>query len=169
MLTIRAIDIDTTRTVWSYRLEQHKTAHHGSDREIYFGPQAQAALSPFMVARPVDEPLFSPIEAERERHLKANNHRREDQQPNQRKTDRLVGSCYTTNSYRRAIHRACDLAKVPRWSSHRLRHSAATRLRDEVGIDITQTILGHKLGSTITELYAEANTERAREVMERVG
>jgi hypothetical protein len=32
-----------------------------------------------------------------------------------------------------------------------------------------QTILGHRIGSAITEIYAEANVRKAREVMGRVG
>ena len=33
----------------------------------------------------------------------------------------------------------------------------------------TQTILGHQLGSAVTEIYAEANIERAKAAIEEVG
>ncbi len=45
----------------------------------------------------------------------------------------------------------------------------AWKLRREYGIDVAQTILGHRLGSSVTEVYAEANQRRAREVVSKVG
>jgi integrase len=56
-----------------------------------------------------------------------------------------------------------------RWHPHQLRHNAATRLRHEFGIDIAQTILGHRLGSAVTEIYAAANVKRAREAIRETG
>jgi integrase len=58
---------------------------------------------------------------------------------------------------------------VPRWNPYRLRHNAATNLRREYGIDVARIILGHKLGSKITEVYAEADVALARKVMGEVG
>ena len=72
-------------------------------------------------------------------------------------------------SYRRAIHRACESVNVPSWKPNQLRHNAATRIRREYGIEMAQTVLGHRLGSSVTEVYAEANVKRAREVIARVG
>ena len=71
--------------------------------------------------------------------------------------------------YRRAIARACKTASVPAWSPHRLRHNAATFLRREFGIEVAQTVLGHRLGSAITEVYAEVHVARAIEVTMQVG
>jgi integrase len=51
------------------------------------------------------------------------------------------------------------------WSPNRLRHNAGTDLRKQSGIEVAQAVLGHRLGSTVTEIYAEANAERAVEVM----
>ena len=147
---------------------EHKTEHHGHARTIYLGPRAQLVLRPFL--RPeLAAFLFSPREAERERHDGANGHRREGQPETPRTTGRRVGDHYTTESYRRAIARGCEVAGVTAWSPNQLRHNAATRLRREYGIDIAQTILGHRLGSSVTEVYAEANTRRAREVVAKVG
>ena len=55
------------------------------------------------------------------------------------------------------------------WSPLRLRHNAATHLRREYGIDLAQAILGHRLGSAITEVYAEANQEKAIAVIAQIG
>jgi hypothetical protein len=59
--------------------------------------------------------------------------------------------------------------KAHHFNPHRLRHSCATRLRRDHGIDLAQTILGHRLGSAVTEVYAEANVERARQIVAAVG
>ena len=75
---------------------------------------------------------------------------------------------YGVASYRRAIHRACDLAKIERWSPNRLRHTAATRLRREMGIDVAGALLGHSDADTTT-IYAERDLELARNAMEKLG
>jgi integrase len=55
-----------------------------------------------------------------------------------------------------------------RWHPHQLRHTAATKLRKEFGLDIARVILGHR-SPQITELYAELDVERAADVMARIG
>jgi integrase len=55
-----------------------------------------------------------------------------------------------------------------RWHPHRLRHTAATKLRREFGLDVARVVLGHR-SPQITELYAELDIGRAAEVMERLG
>lgn len=48
-----------------------------------------------------------------------------------------------------------------RWTLNQLRHSAAPHLRHEFGLDVAQTVLGHQIGSTITE-YTPRRTSRRR-------
>ena len=55
-----------------------------------------------------------------------------------------------------------------RWYPHQLRHTAATRLRKEYGLEAAQVILGHKT-LTVTQVYAEKNVEAARKIMAQVG
>jgi integrase len=59
--------------------------------------------------------------------------------------------------------------KERRWSPNQLRHARATDLRRRYGIDTAQTILGHRLGSHITEVYAEGAIADAIEIMSRIG
>jgi integrase len=54
------------------------------------------------------------------------------------------------------------------WHPHQLRHTAATKIRREFGLDVARAILGHR-SPQITELYAELDIGRAAEVMERLG
>lgn len=67
LVVLRGIDLKTGNKIWTAEPEQHKTAHHGHSKRIYFGPQACAVLKPFLQGRSLDAFLFSPAEAEAER------------------------------------------------------------------------------------------------------
>jgi site-specific recombinase XerD len=58
--------------------------------------------------------------------------------------------------------------KAHSWHPHQLRHSAATNLRRDFGLEPAQVILGHKTLS-VTQVYAEKNVEAAMRVMAEVG
>lgn len=75
---------------------------------------------------------------------------------------------YTTASYRRAIYRACLRGDIPVWKPNQLRHTAATAIREEFGLEHAQVALGHSRAST-TEIYAVANQEKAIEVAKKIG
>jgi len=198
LFPIRAMDIDRSQhevdRVWLYRPAKHKTEHHGIDRVILFGPQAQSVLAPFLNDRAADEPLFSPREAVRElRRRKAKGSRRPGQLPNTKTTERTVGKTYDRNSYCRAIQRATERAfplpehmrnvkgdtpsqqkqkradaitwrKSHQWHPHQLRHNHATMIRRQAGIEIAQIALGHQKPDT-TLIYAERDLGRLVEVV----
>lgn len=44
--------LDWTGPVWLARLTDHKTVHHGEERVLVFGPQAQAILLNYLTAKP---------------------------------------------------------------------------------------------------------------------
>jgi len=201
LVKLRATDLDTSGPVWTHKPEDHKTAHHGKERVLYFGPRAQRVLRAFMTPdRPLDQPLFSPREANAElKRRGAKGGRRENQKSSPRQANgkwlnqhgegeleghRVIRNHYTTDTYRRAIQRACDKAFPPppglskekrdqwrkdhRWGPHRLRHNAATFLRREYGIEAASIILGHS-SLAITQTYAEQNHQKAIDVMRSVG
>jgi integrase len=89
-------------------------------------------------------------------------------QPSQVCRKKLPGSCYTVATYRRAVARACEIAGVPRWHPHQLRHNAATSLRKQQGIELARIILGHSSAFT-TEIYAEQDRAAAVEVIAKIG
>lgn len=162
---LRPMDIDRRDpAVWTATLEKHKMAYRGRERVLYFGPQAQEILRPFLL-RDADRPLFSPKEAERERHVasRTGKGRRPDQVPNPKKTDRVVRDSYDRRTYNRAIERACRKAGIPVFSSHQLRHACATKLRHAMGLEAAQVVLGHA-HADVTQIYAEANHARARDI-----
>jgi integrase len=187
--TIRGCDLDRSRAVWFYRPADHKTAHHGHERRVPIGPRAQEILRPF-IRFEGSAYLFSPVEAEARRHEQQRESRRSPMTPSQAgrrpKTDpkRTPGKRYTRTSYGRAIRRACDRAfsapdgatgeglrkwrKEHRWHPHQLRHTAATQIRREFGLEAAQVVLGHKTAA-ITQIYAERDEQVAAEVMSRIG
>lgn len=109
---LRPCDVDRTGDVWVYRPESHKTEHHDRVRVICIGPKAQAILRPYLL-RPAESYCFSPIESEQKRGADAHSRRRTPltcgNHPGRSKkaaSKRTPRGRYTTNSYRRAIHRA---------------------------------------------------------------
>jgi integrase len=169
---MRREDVDTAGKVWVYRPTKHKNQFRGQSREIYLGPVAQEVLRPFLDGAN-GAYLFSPRAARAERYAELRARRKSKVPPSQacrRKAQpkKPPGERYTTYSYRRAVQRACEAASVPAWFPHQLRHAAATNLRKEFGVEVARIILGHKSAVT-TEIYAQADRERAAEVVSKVG
>ena len=57
---------------------------------------------------------------------------------------------------------------MPIWGPNRLRHNAATSLRAEFGLEVARAVLGHEKADT-TQIYAERDLAKAREVMAAIG
>jgi integrase len=170
---MRTGDIDRSGEVWEYVPATHKTEHHGRRRIVFLGPRAQAILSGWLRADP-DAYLFSPVEALAERSAERRAARKTPMTPSQAarrpnaRRKRPPRSHYSVISYSHAIRDACIKAGVPHWHPHQLRHNAATRLRKEYGLEGAQTTLGHRHART-SELYAERDEAKAREIMREVG
>ena len=75
---------------------------------------------------------------------------------------------YNRRSYRNAVLRACLKAGVPAWSPLQLRHTAATSIRAQYGLEAAQTVLGHAKADT-TLIYAERDMARPATIMREVG
>ncbi len=136
---MRPVGIDRNGDPWVYRPSSHKTAHRGHERVIFIGPRAQQILQRYLFGDPY---CFSPTNGRSDR--------------------------YTTASYRRAVTRACNSAGVPRWTPHRLRHSAATEIRARYGLEASQVVLGHRQAA-VTQIYAERNEALASKIMKEIG
>ena len=149
LMGMRAVDIETAGSVWTYTPGDHKTAHHGKQRVVYLGPKAQAVVKPLLADRPVTSYLFDPADSEMGRR-------------------RAVNNRYTKDTYHRCIKRACLLAGVPHWHPHRLRHNAATFIAQEHGIEMARIVLGHSKINT-TAIYAEQDEKKAVGLMAKIG
>jgi Site-specific recombinase XerC len=202
--SVRPCDVDTSNPVWAYRPQSHKTQHHGRERVIFIGPKGQDVLRPYLL-RAKTSFCFCPSEGEKKRRTKEHEERRTplsygNRPGTNRKDDPQwkAGARYTTASYRRAIHRGCELAfglsedlrLIPKalpadekarrrklanewraehtWHPNQLRHSAATEIRKRFGLEAAQVTLGHA-AADVTQVYAERDLEKAAAVMAQVG
>ena len=168
---LRPCDIDRSGEVWTYRPFTHKTEHHQTEKLILLGPRAQEVLKPWL-DRDAKAFLFSPKEV-REASLASRRkaetvRRRNPKRLRRRRPTRLPRDHYDDESYCQAVERACTRAKVPRWTPGRLRHNAGTQVRSEFGAEAAQLVLGHQNLST-TEIYAEKDMARYRDIMKRIG
>ena len=159
-LQIRMADLDRTGDVWLYTVRAHKNGWRGHQRVVALGPVAQAILQPLL--RVDGGYLISPQDAVAERHRVERATRVTPVTPSQRerearnaKKEPAVGDHYGIDAYRKAIHRACDAAGIPRWSPHRLRHAKGTELARTEGIEVARIALGHK-DDRVTRRYAVA-------------
>ncbi|MFA7238403.1 MAG: site-specific integrase [Phycisphaeraceae bacterium] len=167
---LKLADLNTTGKIWTAAVADHKGAWRGKARTLYIGPKAQKVIQQYMPGRPVDVPLFSPKEANADMKARdAHCHRRENQKPSPKRTDRTIGDCYTTASMRRAIERACDKAGTARWTPHQLRHAAATLIRKDFGLEAAAIILGHSSAAITDQVYAERDVSRAEDVLLKIG
>ena len=187
---MRPMDLDTSAEVWLYRPESHKTEHFGRERVICIGPKGQDVLRPYLL-RPAESYCFSPVDSERKRLVARHENRRvalscgnRPGSNRKRRPKRRPGDCYTTNTYRRAIHRAVELVNrkrtkearqagvepslLEKWGPNRLRHSAATDIRKHFGLEAAQVTLGHATAD-VSQIYAERDLTLAVKIMRKIG
>lgn len=171
---LRPCDLDRSQDVWVYRPTEHKTMHQGRDRVVLIGPKGQSVLLRYL-ARDPSAYCFRPSDSEQKRRAAAHTARvipiGQGNQPDsnrKRRPKRSAGEHYTVDSYRRAIHRACEKGGVERWSPNRLRHTAATEFRARFGLEAAQLILGHAKAD-VTQVYAARDHAKAIEAAKLIG
>jgi integrase len=169
VVLMRASDIDMSGDVWIFEPPVHKNRWRGDRRQVAIGPQAQAIVQQFLKLD-LSAYLFSPREAEAERNrlrrlaresklTPSQAARRPKAQPQRAKRER-----YDTASFRRAICYGIKKANktrgeadaIPNWCPLQLRHSHATDVRREFGVEAAQVSLGHARAD-VTQIYAERN------------
>lgn len=172
LVIMRTCDIDRSGDVWVYTPSKHKTDYRGHDRQVYIGPVAQKELEPYL-KRELTAFVFSPREAAEKRNIELRKNRKTRVQPSQRNRrkrspKRVPGERYTSQSYGRAIYAACLKHEIPAWHPHQLRHSMATKLRRDFGVESSKTVLGHaSLPATL--IYAERDQKMAADVIRKIG
>jgi len=192
--SLRPCDLDRSEEVWTYQPQKHKTQHHGKTRKIFIGPKGQAILLRYLV-RDAESHCFRPADSKEKRraaiHAKRKTPLSYGNKPGSKRAKRGMpqakwqpGDRYITDSYRRAIHRACDRAfphpelasinkadrtaeqqaEIQSWQSSKrwspLRHSAATEIRAKFGLEEAQVILGHS-AADVTKSPPNAICRRA--------
>jgi integrase len=168
---VRPCDVDRSGEVWEYRPAKHKTEHYGKARVIYIGPQAQEVLRPYLERDP-ESFCFSGRESKLWWHARRRLDRKTAVQPSQLDRSKAKaaqpGKGFDRQSYSKAIERACKRHGIPHWHPNQLRHTAATKVREQFGLEAAQVILGHSRAD-VTQVYAERNTAAGRDVMGKIG
>jgi integrase len=190
LCSMRGCDLEVSRAVWRFTPAHHKTEHHGRERVIPIGPEAQEILKPFLKPD-LTAHLFSPRQHNAELFEVISRTRASQSARNVRRRARrtlrrpqMCATYFTTITYRKGLLTVQDLADrvlhkqrpeipaeqriVDRWWPHQLRHNAATTLRRECGIEIARIVLGHA-SAGMTEVYAEADWSAAEQAIAKLG
>jgi integrase len=190
MCQLRPCDLDRSDAVWHYYPEKHKNAYRSIERIVSIGPRGQELLRPFLL-RGETTYCFSPAESDKQRRDKLTAQRKTpmscgNRVGTNRKTDKEKepGTVYDSHSYRNAVKyaiTACNKVRraeakaagaepdlVPKWTPYQLRHTAATKVRKEMGYETAGATLGHT-NMSATAIYAERNHGLADEAAKRFG
>lgn len=166
------VRVDQLGGAWVYAPDQHKTASQGHGRYVVLGPKAQAILLPWL-DRAADLPCFSPAEDHAAQVAERSAARQTPLYPShaakrQATWESTRGDRYTSQSYQRAIARACEKAGVPHWHPHQLRHAAEVLIESEYGLDEARAVLGHR-DPRMTARYGVRDVLTAAKVMSAIG
>jgi len=186
---MRPMDVDRSSEIWFYTPREHKTEHHGVSRVIAIGPKAQAVLRKYLL-RPADQECFSPRESASHRPVskryppKACYNKDSYARAITRACEEAFGMPRELRvaSVARGIRKPKETpdGKVARlaaakawrrehcWHPNQLRHSAATEIRAQFGLEAAKATLGHTK-TDMTEVYAEKDLKQAAEVARRIG
>ncbi len=147
VVMMRRCEIDQSGPAgtWLYRPTSHKGSHAGQELVKVLGPQAQAALAPWMLAAEPDGYVFPPSKR------------------------RYARGHYQVEGYGRAISRACVAAGVEPWTAYAVRYAACKLAESVGGISGAAAMLGHRHLET-TKIYAGLqNMALAVEIAVKVG
>ena len=174
-----------------YRVDPdaNKTEIHARDRVLVFGPRAMRLLAPWLAGVGDGDYVFTPAKSEeaRQRLRRAGrktprwqSHGLEAREERRRRRGvipaaDLFAEHVRSDSYRTAVLRACRIAAreqaargVPeaercgQWSPYQLRHNAATKYTERLGMEEAKRLLGHaSLTTTINYVHTIKHAERA--------
>jgi integrase len=163
---LRPCDIDRTGDVWMFRPAKHKTASRGKRKAVPILGDAREAITDYLNRDP-QACCFSPRESVAWFRANQRASRQSKVQPSQqsRATEKPIKQpreSFDAHSFRQSIQRAAKLAGVPKWHPYQLRHLAGTVVRDALGIEAAQALLGHS-HAAMTEHYAKQSESKAIE------
>jgi len=178
VLKMRPGDIDCSDRIWKYTPTGeddeygHKTEYLGTVKYVAIGPKAQKVLAKYLFRKP-SEYCFKPAEsAQQSQERKHEKRKTPASYGNRRGTNnqgtQIFNDRFDTNSFRRAVQRACTKAGIDKWYPHQLRHTAATEISAKFDIDAARAVLGHTTLKQ-TEEYVERDFGQAKDIAEKMG
>jgi site-specific recombinase XerD len=168
-MTADAIDRSDPES-WTYSPLAHKTMHHGKNRTIHIGPRAIAILRPWVLQAGQERIFRIARDGYRQAIVRAS--RRAYPHP---QVAKIIAS-WRGRARKMALEawRQANRAELREWNkrhdwyANRLRHSFATEVRRNFGLEHAQVALGHS-SAAITEIYAETDQRKARAVAHKIG
>jgi integrase len=151
IVRMRPCDLLREGPVWQYYPEGYKTQHHEhlAPTVYHVGPRAQETLAPLLAACADPEAWVFPCRA-----------------------NRSAAGRYFTGSYRYHVTRRIAAAKPDAglrwWVPRQIRHARLTEIRRLYGAEAAQIVGQHQHLST-TEIYAEPDLEKSRQVALETG
>jgi hypothetical protein len=177
VVMMRGCDIHRAEEVWEYTPASHKNQwreeaapHHR--RVVLLGPRCQAVLRPFL-DRPAEDYLFSPQEAraaylaERAKRRKTKRTPSELKRRRKAHPKRAPQNHYTVSSFQQTVRNICKKLVLPAWTVLQVRHSRATEIRVQYGLEGAAASLGDTVEAAA--IYAEKNQGLARRIAKEVG
>lgn len=156
---------DRGKSVWRYVPKRHKTSHHGKQRHVPIGPEAQAIVIAHATGRSDRDYVFTPQRSVPARKAKDGVIAMEP-----RKASPRVGRMFKKDAINRAVNRALvkankaraeeGLPPLPHWTPYQLRYTRLREVRKTGGQEAAQATAGHSR-ATMTDHYAPANWGRA--------
>ena len=141
-----------------YHLSQHKTkAKTKRKKVIPLGKPEQELIAPYLEGKKATEAVFSPRTAYTERY------------DGKRTVPKHYSEFYNKDSLRQAVEYAINRGnktlsaeeQIPYWTPYEIRHTAATAMEEESGLDDAQALLDHSSAQT-TKRYAHARLQKLK-------
>jgi integrase len=164
ILLMRPSELDRSGEIWILRPEYHKTSWRGKNRAIFFGPEAQAVLAPWLVGTEQIAYVFSPRKSEQLRSRERSEARKTKKWPSHMTRNEVKRAVrrqlaptarYNRQSLGLAIRRACKRAGVAPFCPYSLRHLRAVELREKFGLETVRAVLGHSY-KAMADHYSKA-------------
>ena len=155
LMKVGEIDRDN----WMFKPAKHKTAHKGKSRFVPIPSSVREILLPRLL-RPDAAYVLGADNGERPYE--------------KRSLGRAIDHAVKRINKERAETREKEKLKpeqlpdVAHWFPYQLRHARATEVREQFGVEVAQSILGHSRVDT-TEIYAKQTEAKAKEVGKLIG
>ncbi len=143
------IDRDGPEGCWLYRIEHDKNdwrEGRETPAPVVLGPESQRILAPWIDAtkRRKEDWIFPPAKRGKRR-------------------------IYTVAAYARAISRACELAKIERFTPYQVRHARKREVTRVAGLDGARAILRQSSLETTAQYSREIDLDLAAKIASKCG
>lgn len=167
-MSLTPAQVDRSGELWVYRPKSHKTQTRGQSREVIIGPKGQEILAQYLLREP-DSPCFERKNGEPYRKSHFRNAIRTAVRRAFPPPESIENMPTSTPEEQEAKRMAvAEWYKRHTWSPNQLRHSVATDVRKEFGLEAAQVVLGHSRAD-VSQIYAERDRTLAVRVMRSLG